>query len=280
MKMLFIIVSLSLNILLTIATSAFASEQTFTEWPAQKDVPENKIWSVKFNEPVLKSTVNDQNIYVMDNNGQKQNIEVTLAADSKTVQVTPLENYKSGNNYTLYISHTISPISSQTYLKNNIKMQFRVIQSIKTGYGSIKGCISWQYNSYITKADVGASIALIPKNLDKTLDNYYFTIKLQQAFQGENGIYTSKVDEYGNYQIGDIPIGEYYLLIFSNKTYSDMKIDLCDKQQLLKVFSEKDWSNLEVQLQLKNYELQNIEIKNNKTFEMNYNFGFGYILIA
>lgn len=116
-----------LLLLVALATPAFAIDQTYTEWPAQKDVQVNKAWSIKLNAPVLASTVTDQNIYVVDNSGQHQNVTVSLAADTKTIQVIPLENYKLGASYTLYILKTVASAAPNSIaLKSSLRMQFTV----------------------------------------------------------------------------------------------------------------------------------------------------------
>jgi len=150
-----------------------------------------------------------------------------------------------------------------------------IINEIKTG--SIKGNITWQYNRYIgTKPDVGARIALIPKNLNRNLDNSFFAIMISQIPQGKYGIYTAKADGYGSYEIDDIPTGQYYLLIVSKQTTSDMTIYAYDKQILTSLFSDKDWKSLELNLKLNKYDLNPIEIKKDKTLIESHDFGYTY----
>lgn len=109
--------------------------QSYSEWDTQKDVSVNKVWSIKLNAPVLASTVNDQNVYVVDGSGQRQNVKVSLL-DTKTIRVTPSENYKPGTTYSLYILKEVSS-ASQTALKNNIRMQFTTVaSSVPTTYSS------------------------------------------------------------------------------------------------------------------------------------------------
>lgn len=143
--------------------------------------------------------------------------------------------------------------------------------------GNIKGNITWQYNNYVgTRPDTGANIALIPTNLSKDVDNSFFVLVLQQTSQGKDGIYTAKSDGYGAYEIQDVPVGEYYLLIFSNNTNSDMTISDWDKERLKGVFSDKDWKRLESNLKLNKYELKTIKIEENKTITESHDFGNTY----
>lgn len=148
---------------------------------------------------------------------------------------------------------------------------------IRNKTGNIKGSITWQYNSLIgTKPDTGAKIALIPKNLKPLANNEFFCLLIRQNPQGKNGIYTTNADGYGNYEIQDIPINNYYLLIISNNTKSDLKIQSYDKQRLQYLFTEKGWNNLKVNLKLGKIELKEVQIKENKTINKSCDFGHTY----
>jgi len=92
--------------------SVLAIDQTYTEWPAQKDVPVNKVWSIELSSPILASTVNDQNIYVVDSSGQHQNITVTLAADLlKRSKLIPqkITNQERLIHY-IFSKHSLQPV--------------------------------------------------------------------------------------------------------------------------------------------------------------------------
>lgn len=147
----------------------------------------------------------------------------------------------------------------------------------KSKTGNLEGNITWQYNKFIgTKADTGAKICLIPTNLSKESDNSFFTIALKQIPNGENGIYTAEADGYGSYKMQDIPAGEYYLLISSNNTYSDMTINSWDESRLKAIFSDSDWEKLENGLKSNKYHLKTIQIEENKTKTESYDFGYTY----
>ncbi|TQK73725.1 hypothetical protein FB479_102359 [Brevibacillus sp. AG162] len=38
-----------------------------------------------------------------------------------------------------------------------------------------------------------------------------------------SGLYTAKANGYGNYEIGNIPVGEYYIIVVSGKTHRDIR---------------------------------------------------------
>lgn len=147
----------------------------------------------------------------------------------------------------------------------------------ESGNGNMKGVITWQYNDFIgTRPDTGANIVLISKNKDKNCDNSVFTITLKQNPNGKDGIYTAEADGYGNYEIDDIPAGQYYLLIKSNKTRSNMTIDPNTAPILQGLFSENDWNKLQTTLKLNKYRLETVQIKPDKTIIESYDFGHTY----
>jgi tetratricopeptide (TPR) repeat protein len=145
------------------------------------------------------------------------------------------------------------------------------------GNGNMRGVITWQYNNFIgTKPDNGANIVLISRNKNRNSDNAAFTVTLKQNPSGKNGIYTAEADGYGNYEMDDVPTGQYYVLIKSNKTRSNMTIDSNTASILQGLFSESDWSKLQTTLKLNKYILKTVEIKPNKTIIESYDFGYTY----
>ncbi|BDR76577.1 tetratricopeptide repeat protein [Clostridium tetani] len=160
---------------------------------------------------------------------------------------------------------------------SNINIETLTVNKSDSRTGNIKGIITWQYNNFIgTKPDTGANITLISKNKNRNNDNSTFAITLQQVPNGKNGIYTAKADGYGNYEIDSVPTGEYYLLITSNNTNSDMTIDSYTASTLQGLFSEQDWSKLQLALKLNKYRFKTIKIKAEKTIIESYDFGYTY----
>jgi len=127
-------------------TTVPATDETYTEWPAQKDVAVDKVWNIKFNEPVLASSVNRQNIYVLDSSGQYHYTYATVStADSKTVQVDPtgIGHYTPGASYSLYILNGVtSDAPNSIALKSSIRMQFTVTPAHVTSASVIDGTIT------------------------------------------------------------------------------------------------------------------------------------------
>lgn len=151
----------------------------------------------------------------------------------------------------------------------------------KSKTGKIKGTITWQYNEFIgTKPDVGAKIALIPANLTKNTgpkhEIYFFALTLSSNSPETTGIYTTKANGYGEYEMNDVPAGEYYILIVSQKTRSDLTINKWDALILQEIFSEDEWKVLQLNLKLNKYEFEKIEIKENKVIDVSHDFGYTY----
>ncbi|WP_129598421.1 Ig-like domain-containing protein [Anaerophilus nitritogenes] len=144
----------------------------------------------------------------------------------------------------------------------------------KSKVGNIEGTITWQYNNFIgTKPDVGARVALIPTGLNKDNDTKTFTLLMQQIPQGKHGIYTGQVDGWGNYKIQNVPVGEYYMLVFSQQTYGNTKINQYDEELLKEVLNDEAWKNLKLNFNIYKYTLRVVNIQENQTLNESHDFG-------
>jgi predicted secreted protein len=98
------------------------------ERTCDNDVKADKEWAIRFNQPVARSTVNNNNIYVVDSEGNKveNNVDLDTKGNVRLVIVSPPESgYESGGTYTLYIKPDVANLQGQT-LKNGIKMSFNI----------------------------------------------------------------------------------------------------------------------------------------------------------
>lgn len=152
-----------------------------------------------------------------------------------------------------------------------------------TGYGFVKGNVTWQYNNYIgTKADVGAIVYLIPLDFSiKGGDNNKLSMFMDT--KGNNGVYFAKVDGFGQYTLDNIPTGKYRIFIKSenttsafrfedeaswNKTINNLMGDILNKTELDK---------FKTFLGFDDFYTEEIEITNDKTNNISYDFGYTYI---
>lgn len=89
----------------------------------------NKEWTIRFNVPLKKETITEENIYIYEKaNGTAINkfpVEITIMGDLQTVKVKPKTKYKYGQQYILFISKQVSSIQ-------NIKMENDRVQPFTT----------------------------------------------------------------------------------------------------------------------------------------------------
>lgn len=67
------------------------------------DVPVDKVWTIKFNHPVIESSITENSIYVMNSNNVKQDIKREVNGNIVTVH-PPKAGYEANQKYTLHIT--------------------------------------------------------------------------------------------------------------------------------------------------------------------------------
>jgi hypothetical protein len=153
---------------------------------------------------------------------------------------------------------------------------------VPTEYGNIKGTITWQYNRFIgTKPDVGANIFLIPVNF---ISSKYSMSQLElfsmigSIPEGSNLHYV-KANGYGNYELTNVPIGKYIIVISSKNTTRDFQqpIDSYTEETLVPILGSGYDKFKEFNLYLQKYNWSVIEIKKNSTLDVSKDFGFTFI---
>lgn len=151
---------------------------------------------------------------------------------------------------------------------------------IVTSTGSLKGSVTWQYNNYVgTKADVGAKVFLIPKGFKHAnyteLDLELFAI-IGSVPKGSN-LHFAKVNGFGSYEINDVPVGEYLIIISSKNTTRDLDESIDFQNVLEPIIGTKNYPTFELfNLKSKKHEWKNIEIKKDKTIDVSHDFGNTY----
>lgn len=91
-----------------------------------------------------------------------------------------------------------------------------------SGYGNIKGTITYQYNKFIgTRGDVGASVILLNKNA--TLGSIGFDPHVgtigKFSSKSPTDVFYLQVDGLGHYEASNIPSGEYIVVVQSRGTW-------------------------------------------------------------
>lgn len=129
-KILFLVISFILSFLFLSNASVYAAEG-YMQWKTTYSISDlGKIWTVKFNYPIKRDSVNVNNFKVADDSGESVQISPVLNSDNRSVTVALKsgEKYESGKNYVLTISKNVQKTSGDT-LDKDVKMNFDVQQS-------------------------------------------------------------------------------------------------------------------------------------------------------
>ncbi|PAQ13252.1 hypothetical protein CD798_15975 [Bacillaceae bacterium SAOS 7] len=92
------------------------------EWPLQENVSVDKVWKVKFNQPVMKESVSHEFVQVTDSKGNEHPVNLELS--HSTLMVSPQVPYDKGQTYTLTINGLQSVYAKP--LKEKTVMRFTV----------------------------------------------------------------------------------------------------------------------------------------------------------
>lgn len=165
-------------------------------------------------------------------------------------------------------------------LDKNLTIKTLVINK-SNGFGTLRGTVTWQYNKYIgTKPDVGAKIFVIPNDFNHNSVNIgvLSSFAIGVDTNGDN-LFIGEANGYGEYQISDIPVGKYFVLISSRKTtrnpYEPIHPYLEQKlTYLLGSNSYKDFADFN--LKFPSHEYKIIEIEKDKTKDFSNDFGYTY----
>lgn len=129
-KVAFIITMLLFMVVGVGSLSYVKASSDYQEWTSKQRVEENKVWTIRFNNDLDKTTINSNNVYVTDENGQTIPVDVALSADLKGVTVS-LKNggkYEKGKSYYLIITEKVKktsgkPLGSPARMKFTIKSE-------------------------------------------------------------------------------------------------------------------------------------------------------------
>ena len=112
-----------------LSNDAKAERSDFTVWEAVENVVPTKEWTITFSQRVDQATLNDQNIYVKDQNGEKVAVDIKQKANSAVV-VTPKRAYQPGNEYALFITENVrSHVNNE--LTEAVKMPFTIQEVVE-----------------------------------------------------------------------------------------------------------------------------------------------------
>lgn len=116
-------------ILLTALLIIFTTISSYAtvDFQAKTDVPLNKDWTIRFNMNIDESTINEENIYILDSEGNRNDCEIAFPdiEEFNFINITPVSNYNSGEEYTLYIKDVRS--TSGKGLEEVVTMNYTTI---------------------------------------------------------------------------------------------------------------------------------------------------------
>ncbi|MEK4531146.1 right-handed parallel beta-helix repeat-containing protein [Solibacillus sp. FSL K6-1554] len=94
-------------------------------WLPVDNVTKDKQWKVTLSKSVDLSTLNTDNIYIIDYSNNKIVVEFDFDSSNNTITITPKENYTPGQKYSLVISNKLLSIDGDK-LSEPIKKDFIV----------------------------------------------------------------------------------------------------------------------------------------------------------
>jgi N-acetylmuramoyl-L-alanine amidase len=190
------------------------ADEGYENLPAKVGVDVTKTWSIKFNAELMPSTVNSQNIMVLDENNTSIPVVVMLQGDNKTVVVSPPGKYIAGKTYTLVVTKNVKSAVSGN-LNNAIKMKFTT-KTDGSSPGTYTVVIDAGHGGSDSTSIVGSS-GIKEKDVDLAVALKVGTI-LKSS--GVNVIYTRTDDTYLDYasrvKISNTASADYFLSIHCN----------------------------------------------------------------
>lgn len=157
-------------------------------------------------------------------------------------------------------------------------------QSTSINKGKLRGSITWQYNKLIgSKPDVNAKIYLISTSFNKNTitkqEESLFALIGSIPENKKDKLFFTKVNGYGSYQIDNIPVGKYLMIVISNNTTRppDTSGEFETMRNMLSPYIN-DWEQFKLANLSKNktsFEL--VEISENQFIhQVDYDFGYTY----
>lgn len=94
------------------------------------DVQSRKTWKINFNAVLNATTINNNNVFVKDQYDKTIATTVSLSNDKKSILVSPKDEYKSGETYTLFITNSVLSVNGKKLIKS-AKMKFKIKDKVK-----------------------------------------------------------------------------------------------------------------------------------------------------
>lgn len=147
-------------------------------------------------------------------------------------------------------------------------------------FGTLKGTVTWQYNKVIgTKPDVGAQIFIIPTNFDykKYKENDFKNYIFVGITETIKDVYYAEANGYGNYELTDIPVGKYLVIIVSKNTTRNPDDQIYLEETLKPLIGETNYANFKkFRLNFQKHTWETLEVKKDGTKDFSKDFGYTY----
>lgn len=109
-----------------------ASDSDYIDIKPKSDlIAVDKVLTIKFNGDLKKSTVNNSNILVLDENNNSVNINVNMGVDNKSIIVSTTNNYQYGKSYILIITKGVRSAAEKS-LSRPVRMKFTTVNKRET----------------------------------------------------------------------------------------------------------------------------------------------------
>jgi hypothetical protein len=83
---------------------------------SDKKYMQDKVWTVSFSKELEPATVNSDNVFVIDREGNKY--EVTLKTEGKSIKITPVNYYPLGKTLYLYVTKDVKAVTGESQGKS------------------------------------------------------------------------------------------------------------------------------------------------------------------
>ncbi|WP_432401427.1 Ig-like domain-containing protein [Wukongibacter sp. M2B1] len=123
---------LVLTMILSIFLCSFSyAQESWIEWKNKTIEDLDKTWTIKFDNILDKSTIQDYYIFIKNIDGNLVNSDLFIKDDGKSVIVDPIDSFKEGEEYYLYISNNVKSEDGKI-LRKGVKMSFLRILKAKS----------------------------------------------------------------------------------------------------------------------------------------------------
>ncbi|WP_159436134.1 caspase family protein [Anaerosalibacter sp. Marseille-P3206] len=150
-----------------------ASPENIITWKTSYDIPLNKAWNIKFNMKLNKDALED-NIYILDSNGNKFPTDAKISSDEQNITITPLKNYDYNSQYTIVIEDNI-------YSQRGHRLKDKVLASFFTVEGIIdyeNTCLDFVQNGHFTNHSY--------PTIREAFDNYFYNPAWEYFYSNED----------------------------------------------------------------------------------------------